>query len=387
MLSASKLDLAAHCAWWSRPDAPRPPYVPSKAADDGQALHAEVEMYIRSRTPGASELFAVWARDWWTAGKDEAPEWAAEIQVAMDPTTGKALLGVAGRTARDYRWIPRGWVSGTADAVRIFQRGDETCVHVADWKTGRADYVTPVARNGQMRFLAAALASAYGATRATIELAFVHLEGVQTERHELDVFDLADVRAELRDLVARIPDAAPTPGPWCRGKFCAAYGTTCPATTASARALVEVPAAPYAVALSVEDIESDAHAKWLYQAARQAQQRLGAIWEALRMRAMMAPFEVAEGRVYSIGNVTRENIDASVEGAVEVLRKHLGDKADLALKFSTSKAGIKRAASEMKAAGADVKIGALEAQIVEELRAIGAVRVATSSVPDERAKE
>lgn len=385
MISASKLELAKRCAWWARPDSPRTPYVPSKAADDGQALHAEVEAFLRSRTPGASELFAVWARDWWTAGKDDAREWAAEIQVAMDPQTGKAMLGVPGRAARDYRWIPRGWVSGTADAVRLYQHDGETCVHVADWKTGRADNVTAVAKNGQMRFLASALASAYGATRATIELAFVHLEGVQTERHDLDVFDLADVRAELRDLVARIPDAAPTPGPWCRGKFCNAYGTTCPATTASARALVEVPAAPYAVALSVEDIESDEHAAWLYNAARQAQQRLGAIWEALRQRASIHPIPVSEGRVYAIRESQRETIDAAVPGAVDVLRKHLGDRWETAVKYQTSKAAISSAISEAKAAGADVKVGALSAAIIEDLRGLGAVKVTTSATADERA--
>lgn len=392
MISASKIDLAKSCAWWARSDVPRAPYVPSKYADAGNDVHDEIEAFIRDGVLGTSELFGVWLREWWPSGGGRGgPAWLPEVQIAMDPRTGRTMVGHKSRRDRDYRWIPRGWISGTADAVRVLEAADgERTVHVVDWKSGRADYVTRVAENGQMLFLGSAFARHYEASSAILELAFVHLEGVTPERHEADCFDLADFSADLKALVESVPTAEPNPGAHCRGKFCNAAGTTCPATTGPGRALVEARTAepaPFAVALSVEEIESDAHAKWLYQAARQAQQRLGAIWEALRMRAMMAPFEVAEGRVYSIGNVTRENIDASVEGAVEVLRKHLGDKADLALKFSTSKAGIKRAASEMKAAGADVKIGALEAQIVEELRAIGAVRVTTSSVPDERAKE
>lgn len=388
MISASKLDLAKQCAWWARPDVPRAPYVPSKAADEGTALHAEVEAFLRDGVAGTSELFAVWRAQWWSGvpQTSDVVQWLPELQVAMGPpAAGKAQLGHPGRTGRDYRWIPRGWVSGTADAVRVYEHDGERIVHVVDWKTGRADYVTPIAANGQMRFLAAALASALGATRATIELAFVHLEGVQTERAELDVFDLADIRAELRELLDRVPDAEPSPGPWCRGKFCGAYGTTCPATTASARALVEVPAAPFAVALTVEDIESDAHATWLYHSARQAQARMGAIWEALRQRASIHPIPVSEGRVYALRESQRETIDATVSGAVDVLRRHLGERWESAVKYQTSKAAISSAVSEAKAAGADVKVGALSAAILEDLRAVGAVKVTTSSTADERA--
>ncbi len=386
MISASKIDLAKLCAWWARPDSPRAPYVPSRAADEGSAFHFEVESFLRDGTPGTSDLFAVWRAQWWVptpASVTYEPTWKPEIQVAMDPQTGKTMLGHSSRAQRDYRWIPRGWVSGTADAARIYDRG-ERWVHVVDWKTGRADYVTPIATNGQMRFLAAALASAYGATRATIELAFVHLEGVQTERAELDLLELADIRAELRELVARIPDAAPTPGPWCRAKFCAAYGTTCPATTAAARALVEGPAAPFAVALTVEDIESDAHATWLYHAARAAQQRMGAIWEALRQRASIHPIPVSEGRVYAIRESQRETIDATVPGAVDVLRRHLGDRWETAVRYQTSKSAISAAASEAKASGACAKVGALSAAILEELRSLNAVKVTTSATADER---
>lgn len=390
MLSASKLDLAAQCAWWARPDSPRPPYVPSRYADDGNDVHDEIEAFLRDG-PSArlvwSELFGVWRREWWPSGGGRGgPAWRPELQIAMDPRTGETRLGHASRRDRDYRWIPRGWISGTADAVRVWEQDGERWVHVVDWKTGRADNVTTVPQNGQMLFLAAAFARHYGATRATTELVFVHLECVQTERAEIDCFDLADFCAELRALAESIPLSTPNPGTHCRGKFCAAFGTVCPATTGKGRALLEPPAErPFAVALTVEEIESDEHAKWLYQAARQAQQRLGAIWEALRMRAMMAPFEVSEGRVYAIRETTRETVDASVPGVVDVLRAKLGRFADAALKSSTSKSAIRAACSELKASGAPVKIGELEAQILDEIRAIGGLKSSTASVPDERA--
>lgn len=386
MLSASKLDLAAQCAWWARPDAPRPPYVPSRYADAGNDVHDENEAFLRDGILGSSELFRVWLHEWWFAEMRERSQWAPELQIAMEPRTGETKVGHASRRDRDYRWIPRGWISGTSDAVRVWDQDGERWVHIVDWKTGRADHVEPVARNRQMLFLAAAFARHYGATRAIVELAFIHLEGVQTERAEIDCFDTADFCADLRALAESIPLAEPSPGPHCRGKFCASFGTVCPATTGKGRALIESPVdRPFAVALTVEEIESDEHAKWLYQAARQAQQRLGAIWEALRMRAMMAPFEVAEGRVYAISETSKERVDASVSGAVDVLRRHLGEKAEAALAFSTSKAAIRRAAAELKASGAPVKIGELEATILDELRALGAVKVTTSSEPGERA--
>lgn len=382
MISASKLDLAAKCAWWARPDAPRPPYVPSKYADDGNDVHDEIDTFLRDGVIGESEAFVVWLRDWWPS--NPSAYWTPELQIAMNPRTGEVMVGHASRRDRDYRWIPRGWISGTADAINVSERDGERIVHVVDWKTGRADHVEPVARNGQMLFLAAAFAGHFGASSAVVELAFVHLEGVRSETATLDCFALADFVDGLRALDESIPNATPNPGPHCRGKFCASFGTVCPATTGKGRVIADPPAPPFAVALTAEEIESDEHAAWLYQAARQAQHRLSAIWEALRMRAMMAPIPLGEGRVYAISQTTRESVDASVDGAVDVLRRHLGDKAENALKFSTSKAAIRRAASDLKATGAPVKIGELEAKIMEELRAIGAVKVTTSATPEER---
>lgn len=390
MISASKLDLARSCAWWARSDVPRPPYVPSKYADDGNDVHDEIEAFLRDGILGTSEAFRVWLREWWAPRPEfalrETCGWAPELQIAMNPRTGDVMVGHASRRERDYRWIPRGWISGTADAVRVWDGPDgEKWVHIVDWKTGRADNVTPVRDNGQMLFLATAFARHFGATRARLELAFVHLEGVQTESVDLDCFDLADFGEGLRALAESIPTAEPNPGVHCRQKFCASFGTVCPATTGKGRALVDPPAAPFAVALSVEEIESDAHAAWLYRAAREASARMAAIWEALRMRAMIAPIPLGDGRVYSIRESTRETVDASVPGVVDVLRAKLGPHADAALKSSTSKSAIRAACSELKAAGADVKVGALEAQILDEIRAIGGLKVSTASVPDERA--
>jgi hypothetical protein len=239
-VTASKTGLLLACQYWAREDVERRPDPENDAMARGTRVHEAIDDYVTSSTV-----------------RDLIEEERAMVRAAMvylmdsgaaraiddgngrsEYTFGSDLLGhyrhFAGESARAYPETDPGFFWGTAD-IAVFQ--PQTIV---DWKTG------PTSAAGALPQLLtlAVLAGLEGARLVSVELREdgFYVTAIDTT---VDVFDLAEHEAALRDAIAAIPGAIPTPGAHCTEEYCPAR-MTCPARTApveaAATALVPVDA-------------------------------------------------------------------------------------------------------------------------------------------------
>jgi hypothetical protein len=148
--------------------------------------------------------------------------YAAEVALSWSIVTGGGRELHRGG-GRDYSMVGAMEFAGTADVIGL----TASAVITPDYKTGHAVLV-PANRHRQMRFLGLAAARAYGRDTAIVELIRLDDDGrAWRDRAELDVFDLAEVAEEMRDLGEHIHAARLTyeaehtlpklsVGGWCR---------------------------------------------------------------------------------------------------------------------------------------------------------------------------
>jgi hypothetical protein len=222
--SASATDTAFACAYSLRPELAREPDEPNVGGLTGTAFHTLAEHYNHGTKPpplpAGADLTRAWRmfeqwRPWWDEYTERhGIEWSAEAPYAVSLTTGEGRR-LPSKGPRDYSAARADEIPGTIDALG--RAGDR--LYVADFKTGRADYITPARESGQMRTLGLAATRALGFERATLVVIPVSdLHEPHADEHEIDVLD-SDLHEErLRVVVASIPTAQPTPGEHCR--FC-----------------------------------------------------------------------------------------------------------------------------------------------------------------------
>jgi len=377
-LSGSRIALAMACGYSARADVPLPPRSESAAASAGTLEHSHIEATLRDGVLDArSPTHAAWLADWYAAHEHE--QWAPEMAFAVDPLSGVGVrLDSDGH--RDYSRTPPGAIPLTLDAVRV----EGGVVHVVDWKTGIQAHTSPASQNAQLHTGALAVAYAYGAHAARVSIVRISPDGVRVDEAELDAIDLADWRSELAGLVRRIPGAEPVPGPHCRAGFCAAYGTTCPATTEALDVVSPEPVRRLPVVVHPDEIRDGEHASYLYDVYRAASARLTALRAALTIYSIeREPIVVGPGVTFGPSTVRRETLSLKSRAAVDALKLELGDAWERAVSVDTSKAGIKLAARAVKAATGET-IAAIEARTLDALRAVGAIEVKVSTECKER---
>lgn len=387
--SASRLDLAHRCIfpWTGRLRWPR--WQPNAAASFGSAVSRVAEALAYDVTPGSPDdrtkppdisdlglsdtdqrrLAAITVLLREQLERDDDAERLPERALAYDVATGTARpLKSSG--PRDYSDVRAGELSGTPDLER--RHGDRWIVR--DWKTGRyMQGVRPI-ESGQLRMLGLAVARLRGVDEIDIELAHVDEDGIRIVTDTMTAFELASAADELRELWARLKGGAavPTPGRWCSDHYCP-IASECPATQRALAAIAG--ASELRMPLSVE-LQSPEHAAYVRDRLQAVQTAAKAIEEALKAFASKTPIPLGDGRVWGMRELTRETIDLGVSGATEAMRTRLGPMGfGAAVECKTSKAAIHRVAVAGASKRGEAK--ALETALLDELRAMGAVREST----------
>lgn len=264
-------------------------------------------------------------------------QWAAEVALAWDWSTGKARELGRG-LGRDYEVVDGTEIAGTLDTLSL----SADLVHVWDYKTGWAD-LGPVLNSWQLRTYGLMAARAYDKPAA--EIGFIRLrpdgtpwfDAVTMSEMELDAFEL-----ELRTLLEeasrlRLSDVRQLEfgeGPLCR--HCPAF-ERCPAKVSLAAAL----ASP---SDHLGEITPDVAAK-AWERLALAREVLDRVEGAVREYAFHHPIALANGKVLGPVEVPKETV-ALVDEAQAWLAKEFGPDvaaAAVEVKRSMTWDGLKEA--------------------------------------------
>lgn len=224
MISASRTDALFDCAYQFRQGLALLWDEPSVGGATGTGFHALAEAHVDGRDVSTvalppladrtrvDRMFGFWS-EWWPTYR-AGTEWETEVPFAYSIATGKGRrLPMLGQ--RNYRSAAKDELPGTADVVSL----ERDRVVIGDYKTGKAQYITPASESRQLHTLALAATRAHNVDHATIVVIPVSdLAPPHADEHELDALDLDMFEEELRAKVASIATSKPTPGEHCR--FC-----------------------------------------------------------------------------------------------------------------------------------------------------------------------
>lgn len=383
--SASRLPLLLSCAYPARDDV-RVPDAPSAAGDRGTARHRILEAELVARltlatgpvlVEGAADLedpvtFVQNAGSWLDALLSQAETgkvWPEQVYV-YDVQADTARTSPHKRSHDDPQHRADREIRCIADVV--WMSSFDGHVHVDDYKTGRIENVDPAGENAQMRALGLAVARALGVYSVTVRVIAVDDDGRCRVASEatLEEWDLEEIAASLRSLAARVPHAQPTPGTWCRRKWCALAGL-CPATVniASQAIAPVLPAPPTEASYPIIATPLSAtHAAYLLVVLDLVTAFAKELEKNLKSYAKEHPIPTGEGRTWGPVLTPVTSIETS-DAAVAVLSQALGAKVTEAL--GITKAGIERAAKAVTKRGEGA---ALVRKIMASLEEVGAVK-------------
>jgi len=385
-LSASKIDLARRCLWPFRRDA-GPQNASGFAAAAGHDEHGYIEHTLKTGdiTP-KSETHQRWLSEWYE--EHGHIKWQVEQPIAIIPSTGETRMGPQGWNHRDYSWSTWDHLVGTVDAWTV----ENGRLRIVDWKTGQAAHIHSPTKAGQMLFLGLAFArhlrsQGQRVDEVSLEYVLVNDSRLWIESGVATRSDLLAFHGELTELMEGADgDPQPVRGHWCKSMWCGYLGR-CPATAGALTTLA--PDTTHPIALRPEDIASDEHAAWQYRLLQAAAKSLEEGMAAIKERAKVTPIPLEDGMIYGPREKTRETVQIEVDGARDVLFKHLGNGAKQAIitKHSATKTSIKDAARLVAGArtaqGQKTTIKALETPILADLHALGAIKVSTYSELEE----
>lgn len=410
-LSASRLQLASRCTYSFRRiasgDEPPEPSEPNEGAANGTAVHAQIEEHLATGKPLVGGLPEVdsWAVRWLAERREVVSEarltptelsalgmrhTPAQLYVeqafAYDPVARRVRMGPTGlvqpgverpqRAHRDYDFATddgRWTVVGTADLVIV--TGD--AIEVWDWKTGRS-WVPHPSRNLQLRALAVMAAQLWKKKRARVGIAKLAETPEESwiSLHEMDGFELNIAAEELLGIATRLQeDGRAVPGAWCRDHYCSLFGR-CPATRGALAVVAGSELPGERLTLPIKSAEEAS--RW-YHVWRAAEAQVSALGVALKTWAdENGAIVVGDGKGYGKAPGSRETIDLSVHGAVEVLQAHLPETWREAVSFSATQTSIKAAVSsatlaEQTATGKRVPVAPKLRQVLSALRDAGAM--------------
>lgn len=317
------------------------------------------------------------------------PVWRGEVALAYDPTTDTARE-LEDAPGADPRWyaVPelRAAYAGEGgplrateicmrlDLVAMGMDEDGAFAWVADYKCHFGP--DAISAKDQLELAGVAAARAWNVDR--VKLVGVHLwtdRATLEEPYELTAFGLDDVARFYAELAAAPAGAEPNEGPWCTSRHCKARAT-CPRTQEAARELEAlIPAEKLARGRSVTapllTNEDAAHRIVAYQLL---EAMLAVGWAEVDAFAdAKGGVLTKSGEVYSGKDEPSESPDLAAAGAVEVLEA-LG--LDFAIAQSTTWKAIKAVAGQPRAD-----------EVREQLRAIGALKVAARRVYKARAQK
>lgn len=357
-----------------------PPQQSSAAADAGTGKHSVCEKLKLGVSISDEEFVKLWGcepsdvkhirenlAEWMGALGSGFDKQACELPVVYDVATDKARVIPNSNGHRDYSTVRATELPSTQDLV-AYTPGKAGLV--IDYKTGLQADVDPAATNRQLANGALALARLYGLQRVTVGLAFVADDGtMRPDMAELDELDIEAFAQELRELVAKIPEAQPTPGPWCKRKWCNAFRTgVCPAQQQVATTIPKA-----ALTLNIASREQAAD---VFTGLELAEEYLKSVKAALDLYVRThGAITLADGSSLDLVSKSRETL--SIDGnrkAIATLQHYLGDAFERAVTVShkTSKEAIKAATSQLAKGRART---ALEREILEALQTDGAVKV------------
>jgi len=356
-LSASGGDRAQLC----------PPSCALHAEKDEGTVHSErgtaIHAYLADLASGIprDEALARVAPEYRDAcswiNPDDVPRGLVEIAYIYDVATDTARC--LGRI--EHRKYPRcepSEIPCTIDLVYSDDGGHDT---VRDWKTGHERPGNPA--TAMQLALNALAVSRCGGTVDAVEFAIVGNDGgIDIARHDIDDWQLdawADAWRETwervqeaRAVVARGEMPMVNPGDaqcqYCRCK------PSCPAYATDARALA-VPLPANWLGTFRAEIESDESAATWWTKIARMREILDAFESALKERAALRPFALADGQVVSERTSSRDKVvrpDVAYRVLVDTCGAAVADATCPAMR-ETTKGAIEKA---VKAAGGDVKL-------------------------------
>lgn len=379
--SASRLPLLMSCAYPARDDV-RVPESTSAAGDRGAARHRILEAALLSSLGAPCvvdgedadlsdpDAFLANATAWIDSLRAGAqPGIEAERAYVYDVHADRSRVSPHTRSHDDPDHRADREIRCIADVVWTSTGGQ---LHVDDYKTGRIENVEPAGDNWQMRALGLAAARAEDARSVTVRVIAVDDEGRcrVASQATFDEWDLEEIAASLRQLVASIPTAQPTPGTWCRRKWCALAGL-CPATVdVASKAIAPVlPTPPTEASYPIIATPlSPQHAAYLLVVLDLVRAFGAELEKNLKAYAKEHPIPTGDGRTWGPVLSPTTSIETS-DAAVAVLSQALGEHVTKAL--GITKAGIERAAKLATKRGEGA---ALVRKIMAALEEAGAVK-------------
>lgn len=247
--------------------------------------------------------------------------YAAEVAYAYDVATGKARsLGYV--VARKYVGLTPTEIPCTLDVVALVGKD---AVFYGDYK-GPWKYVEAPPTNWQFRFGALCLARAHGRTRAIVEMIRMRDGVPYREAGELDLFDLAQVAEEVRELHTRAVRAAAAEEPPVRiGAHC--DGCEARSNCRPRMALLwSATHDPDAQIVGLQRHLSDQHLVDAYDQVAAIERLAKEMREELEAAATARPFRLRDGQVF--GPIERTKSSPEGKAAWHFFAAHVGeDKA------------------------------------------------------------
>lgn len=381
--SPSKLDLAELCGFpWTA--GIRWPQLPSRPeAAHGFAVHEAADCHVKGLPVDVEALAAkhgirtdsdrktlqlVVGHVLRCIDADSHEVRLSELRIAYNPTTGKARL--------IERWEEKqpGEQAGEIDYLAGIKPGH---VLVRDWKTGRRKLLSTVREARQAQWYALAVAALLGADEVTVQLAWCSEDGVWLgDQARFDAWKLLELREQHAELVARLQRPhKPRFGLHCHELHCPIV-SECPATQKALAVIDEAAAPQWPISAHIQSPEHALELLGRVRAMRAALDNLKAALEVYASTKGAIP--LGDGRWWGLQEQPgRDKITVTAE-ALEVIRGHLGEHADKALSYATSKTALKDAVRTLVAADGETGTrGALKRRIGplhDELRAIGALK-------------
>ena len=379
--SPGRLDLAAACGYAWSPHAPRWPrreWQDSDAAAFGRAFADGIDAAIHRRewsppegmTPSETQRLTLTIEAAHRhVVEDLAPDqFIAEVAYLYEVRTGRVTSSTRDVVMRP----PDGHIGGAIDLITRGPRG----LVVTDWKTGRSRGAAVA--SWQLRVYALWAARYYGVEDVTIEMAYPSPDGCPVNAASLDALELALIESDLRALLARLPQAVPTPGAHCHERYCPIVAV-CPVTQRSLAQIEGATSAATRLPL-VPTIETPEQAARVRRGLKMVEAAIPSLRAALEAYVdAHGPVDMGDGTVFgALTHDGRRKIDITRPGALSAVRAYLGEHVDEALDVSTSKAALERAMRRKLTREGMTERGALSramAPLMRELEALGAVKV------------
>ncbi len=319
-LTASRLDLAAHCLWWARTDTELPEDEPFAYTTAGKEFHAAAESWLsigdnqpsrnfllseHTEDPKVVEMFNGWTENW---GDQDITMQAVEVPYAYNVATGDVkILSPEWWKYKKGKKSERGPNDLVAKADLIGWRDGMLVIvdHKTGQRTGRAE------DSRQLMLGGLCAARMYEQETVCVEYHYVDDVGnISVDSAVLTEMELGGLEAELRQFVKE-PEAHPRPGTHCSELFCKANElSTCPVTRSNTEALVAPERLPKGI-LGDEDARA-----WilLLPAVKAATSKAES---ALKRYVGDRELDMGDGRTYSPKHCTRSGYEVAATSYTE----------------------------------------------------------------------